>query len=184
MRRREADGDARFVTFSCFHRLPLLREPGAADCFDAARRRGAFRLYAWVVMPEHVHLLVRPAGGVLAVSLHSLKTSVAKSMLARWRRDGSGDLGPLMAEDAGPCFWQRGGGFDRNVRGPDAFTKHVRYIHRNAVERGLVEAPRVEVVQRAVVGRRTGRRGGMRPAAGPALQLGRVERVRVSKSTT
>ena len=38
-------------------------------------------------------------------------------------------------------FWQKGGGFDRNVRNLGEFRREVRYIHRNPVKRGLVERP-------------------------------------------
>jgi len=68
MRRRELPRGIRFITFSCQRRLPLLRHPAIADVFtDSLARTTAahpFDLFAWVVMPEHVHLLVRPRGGV------------------------------------------------------------------------------------------------------------------------
>jgi hypothetical protein len=38
-------------------------------------------------------------------------------------------------------FWQRGGGFDRNVRDESELMREVCSIHRNPVERGLVENP-------------------------------------------
>jgi putative transposase len=51
-----------FITFSCFQRLPLLEAPGARETFEAvleqARARHLARVYAYVLMPEHVHLLV------------------------------------------------------------------------------------------------------------------------------
>ena len=60
LRRRE--GGIRFITFSCQRRLPLLGKPGARNVFVdslyAARAKFGFPLYAWVVMPEHVHLMM------------------------------------------------------------------------------------------------------------------------------
>ena len=51
-----------FITFSCFHRLPFLETPGAKDTVEAIleriRARHRARVYAYVLMPEHVHLLI------------------------------------------------------------------------------------------------------------------------------
>jgi putative transposase len=146
MRRWEIDGQIRFVTFSCERRLPLLRNPAIADLMVAsiAQARAAFEfsLFAWVVMPEHVHLLVRPATAQpLGPALRSLKTSVARRVLARWRRLGAPILAELQSEDGSLRFWLKGGGFDRNVRDEAEFRRAVQYIHRNPVERELVELP-------------------------------------------
>jgi putative transposase len=50
-----------FITFSCFHRLPFLEAPGPKDTVEALlegiRARQHARIYAYVLMPEHVHLL-------------------------------------------------------------------------------------------------------------------------------
>jgi len=144
MRRRETPGGARFVTFSCQRRLPLLGTPAIRDLFTeslaAGRREHGFELYAWVVMPEHVHLLVRPEGR-LDAALRSLKTSVAKEVVGRWRETGA----PILEEirtGQGVCrYWQKGGGFDRNVRDVEEFCREVRYIHWNPVKRGLAKEP-------------------------------------------
>ena len=46
-----------FITFSCFHRLPLLEAPGAREAVEAVleqtRERHHARVYAYVLMPEH-----------------------------------------------------------------------------------------------------------------------------------
>ncbi len=87
--RRETCG-VRFVTFSCFRRLPLLSSPRIADHFAAAlarvRREHGMRLFAWVTMPEHVHLMVQPMNGVtLERSLRSIKVALARRVVQRWR---------------------------------------------------------------------------------------------------
>src|SRR5262249_10195557 len=68
MRRWETPGQTRFVTFSCQHRLPLFRNQRIAQLFvdrlAEARREHQLRVFAWVVMPEHVHLLCRPPQGI------------------------------------------------------------------------------------------------------------------------
>src|SRR5205823_3934802 len=90
LRRREHAPDSRFITFSCYQRWPLLHHPKIMDLFAATlagtRAEHGFMLYAWVVMPEHVHLIVKPAeSGSWAGIASSLKTSIAKRVLARWR---------------------------------------------------------------------------------------------------
>ncbi|MEM7806829.1 MAG: transposase [Planctomycetota bacterium] len=64
MRRYEDDGSVRFLTFSCYRRLPLLRNDRIKDRFAAHLARATqppdVRLIAWVVMPDHVHLLLQP----------------------------------------------------------------------------------------------------------------------------
>lgn len=142
MQRWEKPGDVRFVTFSCQRRLPLLMEPLVADLLlstlGSARAARGFELFAYVVMPEHVHLLLRPAAGdTVAAILKSVKLGVAQSVLAGWKKRGD----PWLTEIAtanGPRFWQKGGGFDRNVRSMTELTGEVLYTHQNPVERGLV----------------------------------------------
>jgi putative transposase len=146
MKRREIDGDIRFITFSCQRRLPLLSNPAIADLFADrlawTRRNHKFKLYAWVLMPEHVHLLVLPArGSTLEAALRSLKLSFSTRVLARWKQVAPGMLKKIDDGQGNPRFWQAGGGFDRNVRHMTEFMREVRYIHRNPVERGLVLTP-------------------------------------------
>jgi hypothetical protein len=78
LKRFHASGQAHFVTFSCYHRMALLHLDPAKQTFEAAleRVRGTFHLYiyGYVVMPEHIHLLVsEPERETLAVALKSLK---------------------------------------------------------------------------------------------------------------
>ncbi len=146
MKRREGGGDARFITFSCEQRLPLLGNPAIRDLFvrslAACRARFGFELFAWVVMPEHVHLIVRPRkSDLFARALLFLKLSVAQRVIARWRELGAPILSKITRPDGSPRFWQKGGGFDRNIRHEGEFAREVRYVHRNPVERGLVERP-------------------------------------------
>ena len=144
MHRRETGGP-RFITFSCHRRLALLAQDGIADVFArslaAARRTHHLSLYAWVIMPEHVHLLCRPSPDrTMEEFLRSLKMSVAKQALEQWKQVRAPILSRIVDGDR-PRFWQAGGGFDRNLRDEAEFAREVRYIHHNPVERGLVERP-------------------------------------------
>jgi len=93
------------------------------------RRRFDLCVYGYVVMPEHVHLLVNePGRGTLAEAIHFLKLSFAKRVRS------------LRAPDSAEPFWQKRY-YDRNVRSDREFTVQLRYLHQNPVKRGLVLSP-------------------------------------------
>jgi putative transposase len=79
-------GQSHFVTFCCYHRLRLLTTDESRRIFESAleRVRRSFRLqvYGYVVMPEHVHLLLgEPQRDTLADVLKSLKQGVSRRLL-------------------------------------------------------------------------------------------------------
>ena len=146
MRRREGTGAVRFITFSCERRLPILGASDARDIFAgslrAARERFGFELFAWVLMPEHVHMLLRPAAGArLDRALLAMKLSAAQRLLRYLRIARDPLLERVVRPDGAPRLWQKGGGFDRNVRSDSEFQREVRYIHRNPVAGELVQRP-------------------------------------------
>ena len=117
-----------FITFSCYRRLPLLAAPEPKDTVEAAleriRARHQARIYAYVLMPEHVHLLINePPSILLAQLLKALKQTTSRKL-----------------KEDGERFWQERY-FDRNIRGEAARSEVIRYIHRNPVKRGLVASP-------------------------------------------
>lgn len=134
LKRYQESGQSHFVTFSCYRRPPRLRSPTRCDLFvgklEQTRKRFGLRVYGYVVMPEHVHLLLsEPDHELLATALQSLKLSVSKSL----PRPGAASGEPAR-------LWQSRY-YDRNVRDHAEFVEKLRYIHRNPVKRGLVERP-------------------------------------------
>jgi putative transposase len=144
-RRVEHTNHLRFLTFSCYHRLPLLRNPRIAAAFvdrlARERNRLRFALIAWVVMPDHVHLLLWPAMQVAPVPriLRDLKGPFGRAVLSRWSALDAPILGRLAASDGIRHFWQLGGGYDRNVFSDKEIAEKIDYIHLNPVRRGLAE---------------------------------------------
>jgi putative transposase len=98
------------------------------EALDAARGRHGFDVWAYVVMPEHVHLLLRPREEPYSIS--RILAAIKRPMSFRARRAGLCDL---------DRFWLPGGGFDRNIVGPCALRHEIEYIHANPVRRGLCE---------------------------------------------
>jgi putative transposase len=116
-----------FLTFSCYHRLPLLARSGGYALFESQlekfRRRYEFVVAGYVLMPEHVHLLVNePRTYALSTMVQVLKQETS----TRLKRANEVQ------------FWQRRY-YDFNVHGKGA--EKLRYIHRNPVKRGLVARP-------------------------------------------
>jgi len=131
LRRFQESGQSRFVTFRCYRRQPFFATPELFEhfvrCLEDMRRRFDVCIYGYVVMPEHVHLLLsEPPRAKLAEAIHYLKLSFAKRVRG---------LRPAAQMGA---FWQKRY-YDRNVRSYCEFTVKLRYLHRNPVERGLVK---------------------------------------------
>jgi putative transposase len=126
LRRFQQSAQSHFVTFTCYHRRQGFDQPAIYDLFvqvlEQMRRSFGLCIYGYVVMPEHVHLLLNePERGLLADAIHYLKLSFAKRL-------GTG------------TFWQKRY-YDRNIRNEREFREKLRYIHRNPVKRELVLEP-------------------------------------------
>jgi putative transposase len=114
LKRHYGQGDLHFVTFSCYRRRPLLGTARARDQFvkilDEVRRRHGFRVVGYVVMPEHVHLLLsEPIKKNPSKILQVLKQKVARVLLKRRSRTASTQLSLPFdgGQLEGAHFWQR-----------------------------------------------------------------------------
>jgi putative transposase len=144
-------GHAHELTFSCHQRLPLLSKDRTRqwfiDALDEARHAWRFEVWAYVVMPEHAHLLVLPLdeGYDIASILKAVKQPVARHATDYLRANAPGWLERLkVTRPSGRTeyrFWLQGGGYDRNVTEPRTAWEIVRYFHDNPVRRGLVADP-------------------------------------------
>jgi putative transposase len=125
LRRYQQEGHDHFITFSCDGRKPYLNTPSARDTFlqslESTRKKYAFEVLGYVVMPEHVHLLVsEPREKPLATAIQALKLSVSKLSTQR-------------------PFWLTRY-YDFNVFTHNKLIDKLHYMHMNPVERGLVSA--------------------------------------------
>jgi putative transposase len=117
-----------FITFSCYRRLPFLSDPDSKFVIEhqleQTRARHQARIYAYVIMPEHIHLLMNePPAIVVAQFLKSFKQETSRLLKGDRKQ-----------------FWQIRY-YDRNISGEEERSSVIRYIHRNPVKRGLVTAP-------------------------------------------
>ena len=138
-KRYDEPGHARYLTFSCFHNQSFLKSDRAclwlADEIREAKSKYPFDLWAWVFMPDHVHLLIRPHTGILVGRiLRAIKEPVSKRA-AYWVRKNAPEFLPRML-DAEP-----GGGYDHNIVSVAEVREKIGYIHKNPVRRGLATNP-------------------------------------------
>ncbi len=141
-------GHAHELTFSCFRRLRLLDRDRSrrwfVEAMESARTRLHLHLWAYVIMPEPVHLIVHPQEQSYEIRLirTALKVPVQRRALRFLRARAPSFLQKLRDEqpngDVHYRFWQRGGGYDRNIMEPDTLQSMIEYIHLNPVRRGLV----------------------------------------------
>jgi putative transposase len=142
-------GDLHELTFSCYHRLPLLTNDSwrerLARCIDEASQQTGVELAAFVFMPEHVHLLVVPTTSTPAIDqyLAMVKQPFSKSMKEHLLEINSRLINRLTVQErpGKTCFrfWQEGPGYDRNMATPTVIQAAIDYIHQNPVRRGLVK---------------------------------------------
>ncbi len=133
---------AHLLAFSCYRRQPFFSGDRAPQwflkCLDKARSELAFGLWAFVVMPEHVHLLIAPGEEyeisrilwkikrpVTYLAVQHVKAACPSFLNRIAHRQSSGKVTHR--------FWQRGGGFDQNLWTSRRIHAAARYIHRNPV---------------------------------------------------
>ena len=118
-----------FITFSCYRRQKFLASQQAREIFERelerVRRWYGFWVSGYVVMPEHIHLLIsEPERTELAVAIQMLKQITSRKL---GRRDQ-------------PRFWQVRY-YDFSVWSEKKHVEKLRYMHRNPVRRGLAARP-------------------------------------------
>src|SRR6266851_3557729 len=152
----QPDGAALFITFRLYGTLPLasgrdgrafvaadrelertplgpswLKQPQVAECVtetirDGERIRTLYNLVAFVVMPNHVHLLIDPKSPAPKI------TQYVKGVSARQAN--------MLLRRTGHPFWQDES-FDRWVRSPTERNNIIRYIEFNPVRANLAPEP-------------------------------------------
>jgi putative transposase len=134
-----------FITCSCYRRLPFLATARGRDCFlsilEQTRQRYRFVVVGYVVMPEHVHLLLtEPDVGTPSTVMQVLKQRTARALLPEKKRANTRQR--CLFEDASlrTAFWQARF-YDFNVWTTKKRVEKLRYMHRNPVKRGLVGTP-------------------------------------------
>ena len=146
VKRMNDPNHARYITFSTYQRLDLFSTEAIRDVFveqlRLTRERHDFLLYAWVLMPNHAHLFMRePHDGIVSEILKTLKLGLSKRVIHRWVQLDAPILDRIRDARGVYRFWQRGGGYDRNIYSDSEFNEKIGYIHMNPVRAGLARTP-------------------------------------------
>ena len=116
----------------------------AIHCAPLSTTTSSWRPRAWVMMPEHVHLLIHPRRNPYSISaiLKSIKQPVTTAAIKHIQVHAPEFLNQMNDHQpngkSSHRFWQRGGGYDTNLWTPRHVAEKIEYIHNNPVRRGLV----------------------------------------------
>jgi len=149
LKRYFGSNDLHFITCSCYRRLPFL---GTArprdlfiDCLEQVRNRYQFAVCGYVVMPEHIHLLIaEPQHGNISTVMQVSKQRVARKLLSQRRGSAAnGEQQELfrVSAEISPEHFRQTRFYDFNVWTEKKRNEKLRYMHRNPVKRGLVRSP-------------------------------------------
>ena len=139
------DGRARFVTFCTHRKLPILgnhlyRDKVVSRLYETCKDH-RLKLLGYVVMPDHVHLVLVPPEEVeLGPIVGELKRIMARDIHKLLKGSQSDLGGELLVRRDGKekmAVWQRRC-FDHNCRTEESVWEKVNYCHNNPVRRGLV----------------------------------------------
>jgi putative transposase len=142
--RHYGQGDLHFVSFSCYHRIPFLKSPQARNAFveilGQLRDRYEFLLLGYVVMPDHVHLLIsEPKKGTPSTVVQVLKQR--SSRLLRDKSQRKNGAQPMEEQSTPRQFWQTRF-YDFNVWSREKEREKLDYMHANPSKNKLVGHPR------------------------------------------
>jgi putative transposase len=148
LRHHDHDGRVRFVTFSTHRRLPILTNnefrAHVVRAIEVARDHHRFRLLAYVIMPEHVRLVIFPQReSQVGEIIGEIKELAAKPILETLRERHSARLPRLSVTRDGItrfAVWEKRC-YDHNCREDKDVGEKIAYCHRNPVTRGLVTDP-------------------------------------------
>ncbi len=138
-------GTPRFITFTTFGRQKLLCDSDVVAVvlrsIELARKRSGFSVLGYVIMPDHVHLVIHPReGSQVGYLVGSIKQKSGFEIISRWKRHHPEALSSLVRFSAGrttQAFWQPRC-YDHNCRTLEVAIGKIRYCHSNPVRAGLV----------------------------------------------
>lgn len=142
------DNPAYYLTSVAHKRLPIFQKDTinqvVCEAFDEARKSGGIMIFAYVIMPDHTHLLTDNAREIKDV-LRYLNGISAKRLIDYLKEnDYESSLAKLRIQDRQNNHKHSVYEHHPNairITGEDAFMQKVNYIHLNPIRAGLVEHP-------------------------------------------
>jgi len=129
LKRFYSPGRIYFITAVTHKRKKILLEnaPLFWEAVEEIKQRLYFDLNAWVLMPEHIHIIIDPGDGSPADIIKRVKLLFAYY----YRRKRNLYRGRLWQN----LFW------DHIIRDQHDMNRHIDYIHYNPVRHGLAKSP-------------------------------------------
>ncbi|HLN33594.1 MAG TPA: transposase [Gemmataceae bacterium] len=140
-------GQPRELTFPCYRHYALLSRERTrqwlCESLQEAHTKFGFQLWAYVLMPEHVHVVVYPGEVPQRMSrfLQAVKEPVARKAIHYMICSAPEWLPRVTVRERQRLrhrFWQPGGGYDQNITRIPSLRALIDYLHANLVRRGLV----------------------------------------------
>ncbi len=129
IRRHFEGGNIYFLTHVTFARMPILVINFDLLCraILSTREKHKFDMIAWVVLPDHMHLLIDP----MQCELSGIVRKIKLAFSAKYRERTHAAKGRVWQYR----FW------DHHIRDQSDFNRHIDYIHYNPVKHGLISMP-------------------------------------------
>ena len=129
LRRYNLSNHPVFVTSVTHNRASILLDNSKlfVDALNVTRSKYGFRVIAWVLLPDHYHMILEPGENILSKIIGSMKLSFS----SRYRKEHklkSGRVWQLR-------YW------DHVIRDQEDLNRHIDYIHYNPVKHGMVASP-------------------------------------------
>ncbi len=148
LRHHDIGGYARFITFCTHTRIPILIDDIYCNIIfnsiNSARETQSFKLIGYVIMPEHIHLVIIPENNLPVGRLvGNIKEFSSKEIHKFFEIDKPGIIKRFTVirnRLERFSFWQRRC-FDFNCRSESSMWEKVNYCHNNPVVRKLVRFP-------------------------------------------
>ena len=138
------------ITFSCYQSRDYLLDDRLCEFFieslEESKRNYAFLIWAYVLMPTHIHLLIWPKNTEydIAVIFKAIKGRCARKYSTYLKDMSMHKWNEFLVPSRGRMdfrLWQSGGGFDRNLWNATAIHHSITYIEGNPVRKKLVLRP-------------------------------------------
>ncbi len=129
LRRYFKPNDTVFLTHVTYERIPILIEyyDLLMQSIRAYQQSDGFELIAWVILPDHFHMLLNAGNS----DIPSLMKKIKLSFSLRYRKAINLYRGRLWQYR----YW------DHIIRDRDDFNMHIDYIHYNPVKHNVVDSP-------------------------------------------
>jgi putative transposase len=145
------EGHIYYITTVVYNRLPIFTRPAfivpLIDSLNFYRHKQEFRLLGYVIMPDHVHLVIWPFGAsTVSDMMRDYKEFTSKRIIRQAEVEGNEAWATafrLAGSETGRGqnkVWQDSY-WDENIYTERFLRQKLNYVHRNPLRAGLVKQP-------------------------------------------